>query len=122
MMGDGYVVFPEDGQVKAPEDGQVIFVFPSRHAIGLKTEDGMGYLLHIGVDTVKLDGQGFTVYVTDGQAVKKGDLLMKFDLEYIRANAASEACMAVFTGLKEGQEIHMARTGEVKALDEIAWY
>ncbi len=122
MMGDGYVVFPEDGQVKAPEDGQVIFVFPSRHAIGLKTEDGMEYLLHIGVDTVKLDGQGFTVYVTDGQTVKKGDLLMEFDLEYIRANAASEACMAVFTGLKEGQEIHMERTGEVKALDEIAWY
>ena len=122
MMGDGYVVFPEDGQVKAPEDGQVLFVFPSRHAIGLKTEDGMEYLLHIGVDTVKLDGKGFQVFVADGQKVKKGDLLMEFDLEYIRANAASEACMAVFTGLKEGQEIHMERTGAVKALDEIAWY
>ena len=121
MMGDGYVVFPEDGQVKAPEDGQVLFVFPSRHAIGLKTEDGMEYLLHIGVDTVKLDGKGFQVFVADGQKVKKGDLLMEFDLEYIRANAASEACMAVFTGLKEGQEIHMERTGAVKALDENAW-
>ena len=66
MMGDGYVVFPEDGQVKAPEDGQVLFVFPSRHAIGLKTEDGMEYLLHIGVDTVKLDGKGFQVFVADG--------------------------------------------------------
>ena len=71
MMGDGYVVFPEDGQVKAPEDGQVLFVFPSRHAIGLKTEDGMEYLLHIGVDTVKLDGKGFQVFVADGQKVKK---------------------------------------------------
>src|SRR5699024_2624659 len=78
MMGDGYVVFPEDGQVKAPEDGQVLFVFPSRHAIGLKTEDGMEYLLHIGVDTVKLDGKGFQVFVADGQKVKKGDLLMEF--------------------------------------------
>ena len=82
----------------------------------------MEYLLHIGVDTVKLDGKGFQVFVADGQKVKKGDLLMEFDLEYIRANAASEACMAVFTGLKEGQEIHMERTGAVKALDEIAWY
>ena len=57
MMGDGFVVFPEDGQVLAPEDGQVVFVFPSKHAIGLKTADGIEYLLHIGVDTVKLDGK-----------------------------------------------------------------
>lgn len=122
MMGDGYVVLPSDGQVVMPEDGEVIFVFPSRHAIGLKTADGMEYLLHIGVDTVKLDGKGFEVFVQDGQKVKKGQLLMKFDLDYIRANAASDACMAVFTGLSEGQSVHMERTGQVNALDEIAWY
>ena len=121
-MGDGYMVTPEDGQVLAPEDGEVLFVFPSKHAIGLKTGDGMEYLLHIGVDTVKLDGKGFETFVTDGQKVKKGQKLMEFDLEYIKANAASEACMAVFTGLTEGREIHMVKTGEVRALDEIGWY
>lgn len=121
-MGDGYMVIPADGQVLAPEDGQVLFVFPSRHAIGLKTEDGMEYLLHIGVDTVKLDGKGFETFVTDGEKVKKGQKLMEFDLEYIKANAVSEACMAVFTGLTEGREIHMVKTGEVRALDEIGWY
>ena len=114
MMGDGYVV--------KPSDGEVMFVFPSKHAIGLKTADGMEYLLHIGVDTVKLDGTGFEVFVQDGQKVSKGQLLMKFDLDYIRANAASDACMAVFTGLSEGQSVHMERTGQVNALDEIAWY
>ncbi len=122
MMGDGYVVKPSDGQVVMPEDGEVMFVFPSKHAIGLKTADGMEYLLHIGVDTVKLDGTGFEVFVQDGQKVSKGQLLMKFDLDYIRANAASDACMAVFTGLSEGQSVHMERTGQVNALDEIAWY
>ena len=122
MMGDGYVVKPTDGQVVMPEDGEIMFVFPSKHAIGLKTEDGMEYLLHIGVDTVKLDGKGFEVFVQDGQKVKRGQLLMKFDLDYIRANAASDACMAVFTGLSEGQSVHMERAGQVNALDEIAWY
>lgn len=121
-MGDGYMVIPSDGEVVAPEDCEIVFVFPSKHAIGLRNEDGMEYLLHIGVDTVKLDGKGFETFITDGQKVKKGDLLMRFDLEYIKANASSEACMAVFTGLKEGQEIHMDKTGNVKALDEIAWY
>lgn len=122
MMGDGYVVKPSDGQVVMPEDGEVMFVFPSKHAIGLKTADGMEYLLHIGVDTVKLDGTGFEVFVQDGQKVSKGQLLMKFDLDYIRANAASDACMAVFTGLSEGQSVNMECAGQVSALDEIAWY
>lgn len=121
-MGDGYMVMPASGEVKVPEDGEVMFVFPTKHAIGLKTEDGMEYLLHIGVDTVKLDGKGFETFVQDGQKVKRGDLLMKFDRDYIRENAASEACIAIFTGLKEGQEIHLETTGDVNVLDEIAWY
>lgn len=122
MMGDGYVVMPENGRVVAPEDGEVMFVFPAKHAVGLRTADGMEYLLHIGVDTVKLDGEGFEVFVQDGQKVRRGDRIMEFDLETIRSRAASDACMAVFTGLKEGQSIHMERTGRVQALDEIAWY
>lgn len=122
MMGDGYLVMPTDGDVVAPEDGEVMFVFPTKHAVGLKMEDGTEYLLHIGVDTVKLDGNGFETFVSDGQKVKKGDLLLRFDLEYIREHAASEACMAVFTGLTQGQEIHMAKTGTVSALEEIAWF
>lgn len=120
MMGDGYMVWPADGHVAAPEDGQVVFVFPTKHAIGLKTEDGVEYLLHIGIDTVKLDGKGFEVYVKDGDLVKKGDKLMSFDLQYIKEHAQSEACIAVFTSLKEGEEILVQNPGPVKALDTVA--
>lgn len=119
MMGDGFVVFPEDGQVLAPEDGQVVFVFPSKHAIGLKTADGIEYLLHIGVDTVKLDGKGFEVFVKDGDEIKKGDKLMEFDLQYIKEHATSDACMVIYTGLTEGQEIRVDAAGNVKTLDRV---
>lgn len=121
-MGDGYMVEPSDGEVFAPEDCEVMFVFPTKHAIGLRGTGGMEYLLHVGVDTVKLAGQGFETFVTDGQMVKKGERLMHFDLEYIKEHAASDSCMVVFTGLKNGQEIHLLKEEEIKALDEIAWY
>ena len=120
MMGDGYVVFPSEGVVYAPEDCEISFVFPSKHALGLRTEDGLEYLLHIGVDTVKLEGKGFEVFVQENDKVKKGDKLMEFDIEYIKEHAKSEACIGVFTSLEEGQEIVMKAEGEIRALDEIA--
>ena len=120
MMGDGYVVFPSEGVVYAPEDCEISFVFPSKHALGLRTEDGLEYLLHIGVDTVKLEGKGFEVFVQENDKVKKGDILMEFDIEYIKEHAKSEACIGVFTSLEEGQEIVMKAEGEIRALDEIA--
>ena len=120
MMGDGYVVFPSEGIVYAPEDCEISFVFPSKHALGLRTEDGLEYLLHIGVDTVKLEGKGFKVFVQENDKVKKGDKLMEFDIEYIKEHAKSEACIGVFTSLEEGQEIVMKAEGEIEALEEIA--
>ena len=121
-MGDGYMVMPEDGTVVAPEDGTVLFVFPSKHAIGMKAADGTEYLLHIGVDTVKLDGKGFEVFVTDGQQVHQGDKLMEFDLSFIREHAASEACMVIFTGLTSADSLNLTKEGMVdrlKAIGEI---
>ena len=120
MMGDGYVVFPSEGIVYAPEDCEISFVFPSKHALGLRTEDGLEYLLHIGVDTVKLEGKGFEVFVRENDKVKKGDKLMEFDIEYIKEHAKSEACIGVFTSLEEGQEIVMKAEGEIEALEKIA--
>ena len=118
-MGDGYMVMPEDGTVVAPEDGTVLFVFPSKHAIGMKAADGTEYLLHIGVDTVKLDGKGFEVFVTDGQQVHQGDKLMEFDLSFIREHAASEACMVIFTGLTSADSLNLTKEGMVNRLDAI---
>lgn len=105
LMGDGIVMFPKGNIVYAPADATIETVFPTKHAIGLKTKEGTEILLHVGIDTVKLDGKGFTVFVNDGDTVKKGDKLMEVDLNYIAENAASTAIPMVFTNLEEGQEI-----------------
>ena len=120
MMGDGFFIYPSKGEVLAPDDGEVVFVFDTKHAIGMKSADGTEYLLHIGVDTVALGGKGFNVFVESGQQVKKGDKLMEFDIDYIREHAKSDACLVIFTGLPEGTSIEMTATGEVAALDPVA--
>ncbi len=116
-MGDGYFVIPTKGELVAPEDGEIAMVFDTKHAIGMKTKDGIEYLFHVGVDTVKLGGKGFETFVEAGQQVKKGDLLMKFDIDYIKKNAPSDAAMVILTG---GQMVTMDKTGNVNALDEVA--
>ncbi|XOQ26714.1 MAG: PTS system, glucose-like IIB component [Mitsuokella multacida] len=120
MMGDGFFVYPTDETVYAPADGEVVFVFDTKHAIGMKATDGTEYLLHIGVDTVNLGGKGFEVFVEAGQKVKKGDKLMHFDDAYIKEHAKSDACLVIFTGLQEGQSISMEKQGNVEALAEVA--
>ncbi|MBQ1931483.1 MAG: PTS transporter subunit EIIC [Lachnospiraceae bacterium] len=116
IMGDGYVVLPENGEVVAPEDCEVVMVFPTGHALGLRAADGLEYLIHIGVDTVKLDGKGFTTHISEGDFVKRGDKLVSFDLQYIRENAASDAVMVVLTSLKEGEEVVVKTAERVEAL------
>ena len=86
----------------------------------MKAADGTEYLLHIGVDTVALGGKGFEVFVENGQKVKKGDKLMRFDDAYIKENAKSDACLVIFTGLAEGQSVTMTANGKVQALDKVA--
>ena len=118
MNGDGFMVKPADGDVFAPADSTVGFIFETKHALGLTTKDGTEYLLHIGIDTVNLKGNGFTVYVTEGQEVKKGDKLLAFDTDYVKANAPSDACLCVFTDLPEGKEVTLLKAGRVKALED----
>ncbi len=120
MMGDGYIVRPENGVVYAPEDAEVSFVFPSKHAVGLLSDDGVEYLIHVGVDTVNLNGNGFETFVKDGDRVKKGDKLIEFDIQYIREHAKSDECIIVFTSLQEGEEIRLTHPGSVAQLDEAA--
>lgn len=120
MMGDGYLIRPEEGMAYAPEDATVSFVFPSKHAVGLMSDDGTEYLLHIGVDTVNLNGEGFETFVKDGDHVKKGDKLIGFDIEYIREHAKADECMIVFTSLQEGEEIRLVKSGKVSKLEETA--
>ena len=119
MMGEGMVVTPTEACVYAPADGEVAFVFETKHAIGFATESGMEMLLHMGIDTVKLKGEGFEVLVTDGQKVKKGDLLMKLDIPYLKENVPSLCSPVLCTELEDNQRIHVLAHGEVKAGDPL---
>lgn len=115
MMGDGAVVTPQDALITAPEDGEVVFVFDTKHAIGFLTDGGLSMLLHIGIDTVKLEGKGFEVLVENGQKVKKGDPMMRLDLSYLSENAPSLASPVLCTELEDNQKIRLLKEGEIKA-------
>ena len=105
MMGDGAVVTPEDPYVRAPEDGEVAFVFDTKHAIGFVTDSGVSLLIHVGIDTVKLNGEGFEALVESGQTVKKGDPMLKLDLEYLKTHASE------FPGKIENKNVSKQKTG-----------
>ena len=115
MMGDGAVVTPEDPFVRAPEDGEVAFVFDTKHAIGFITDSGISLLIHVGIDTVKLNGGGFEALVESGQTVKKWYPMLKLDLEYLKANAPSVTSPVLCTELEDNQRIHLLHEGQIKA-------
>lgn len=115
MMGDGAVVTPTEGTVYAPADGEVEFIFDTKHAIGFQTDSGIPMLLHMGIDTVKLEGKGFEILVTEGQKVKKGEPMMKLDLEFLSANAPSITSPILDTEPEDNQRIRLLANGEIKA-------
>lgn len=115
MMGDGTGVTPTEAEIVAPEDGVVAFVFETKHALGFQTDSGLEMLLHIGIDTVALNGQGFEVFVKNGQSVKKGELLMKIDISYLTEHAPSLCSPVLCTDLKENQKVRLLAKGKVKA-------
>lgn len=119
MMGDGIVIFPKDGQVVAPFDGKVTMIFPSKHAIGLTSKDGVELLIHYGLDTVNLNGEGFEVFVEVGQAISKGDRLLTANNTLIEENGYSTAVPVVFTALADNQSIEIVKSGEVNQGDKI---
>ncbi|WP_100372562.1 PTS sugar transporter subunit IIA [Bacillus sp. FJAT-45037] len=97
MMGDGIAIEPTSGKVVAPVAGEIMQVFPTKHAIGIKTTGGAEVLLHIGLETVNMKGEGFTTHVKEGDKVKVGDALVDFDLELVKEKAASIITPMVIT-------------------------
>ena len=93
----GFVITPLDTKVYAPFDGTVRFTFSTKHALGLVADNGLEAVIHVGIDTVKLRGEGFVTYYTDGQAVKAGDLLLEFDPAVIKAAGLSDNVIVFFT-------------------------
>lgn len=97
MMGEGIAIEPSKGEVVAPCAGKVVQVAPTKHAIGIETETGEEILIHVGLDTVNLKGEGFTVKVNENDEIKQGDLLIEFDLDFITNNAPSIITPMVIT-------------------------
>ncbi|MBS4196295.1 N-acetylglucosamine-specific PTS transporter subunit IIBC [Lederbergia citri] len=111
MMGDGFAIIPEKGTVVSPVDGEILNVFPTKHAIGIQSSQGYEILIHVGIDTVNLKGEGFTIHVNDGEHVSKGQELLTFDLDYIKKHATSEITPIIFTNLTK---LNVRKQGKVE--------
>ncbi|WP_419888139.1 PTS sugar transporter subunit IIA [Neobacillus niacini] len=105
MIGDGFAVNPTNGTVVAPVDGEVISVFPTKHAVSIKSTDGREILIHVGLETVSLNGEGFTSFVSDGQRVQKGQKLLEADFELIKEKVPSIITPVIFTNLAEDEKV-----------------
>lgn len=118
-MGEGVAVEPSEGVLHAPADGKVVMTFPTGHAIGMKTSDGAEILMHIGMDTVNLQGHGFETLVAKGDEVKAGDELVKFDIDAIQAKGYVVTTPIVVTNSKDYEKITVVSQGKVKVGQEI---
>lgn len=120
MMGDGFAVEPENGKIYSPVAGTVTSVFPSKHAIGLVTDDGLEVLVHIGLETVSLEGKPFEVHVSEGQKVAAGDLLVTADLEAIKEAGRETSTIVVFTNAAAIKSVTVEKLGQASAKTVVA--
>ena len=120
MMGDGFAVEPENGHIVSPVAGKVTSVFPTKHALGLVTDNGLEVLVHIGLDTVSLEGKPFEVKVTEGQTVAAGDLLVEADLDAIREAGRETSTIVVFTNADAIKSVNVEHTGKLAANAPVA--
>ena len=114
MMGDGAAVLPTDPVVCAPEDGEVLFIFDTKHAVGYAMDNGISVLIHVGIDTVKLEGKGFEILTEQGAKLKKGDPIMRLDLDYLKEHAPSVMSPILCTELTDNQKISLLKEGEIE--------
>lgn len=115
MIGDGFAVEPIDGIIVAPADGEIVTLFPTKHAIGMKTTNGTELLIHVGIDTVKLDGKGFETLVSEKDKIKQGQPLLRVNLDYIKENATSIMTPVVFTSLPDTKTLEVQINQGAKA-------
>lgn len=119
MLGQGIAIEPTDGQVLSPVDGVVTSVFPTKHAIGVTSDDGVEILIHIGMDTVSLNGEGFESFVKQNNRVHKGDLMLRVDLDKIKAAGLSAITPIVVTNSNSYQVVKIAANNQVSKGDLI---
>lgn len=116
LLGDGFAVVPSNGIIKAPADGKVESVYDTGHAVGITTKKGTEFMIHVGIDTVELAGEGFEILVSNGQEVKRGDSLIQVDLEVLKRKQKDPTVMVIFTG--GGQVLEVASESPVQACKE----
>lgn len=111
-LGDGFGIFPIESDVYSPVEGKVVSVFPTKHAISIVTKNGVELLVHMGIDTVELNGQGFDILVEENQKITQNTLLAKMDLEYIKNKQKQTDIMIIFTDL--GNKTLTIRHGDMQ--------
>lgn len=119
MMGKGCAIIPEEGKVYAPFDGKVVGLLDSHHAVGMESTDGVEVLIHVGMDTVKLNGRCFTIHVEEGEQVKKGQLLLEFDIPGIQEAGYEVTTPVIITNSDEFSDVQMKAEGQVTVGTEI---
>ncbi len=120
-MGDGIAIQPSEGKLYAPLSGVVQALFPTGHAIAITGDNGIGVMLHIGIDTVELEGNGFTPHVKQEDRVEKGQLLITFDIEKIRAKGYEVTTMIVLPESEELGEIKKRESGTISPQEKLLW-
>lgn len=118
-LGDGAAIEPTEGKVTAPFDGTVVSMFDTLHAIGLESTDGLEVLIHVGIDTVSLGGKGFKAYVKEGDSIKKGDLLLEFDIDYIKKQGLQTITPVLITDMDSVASIQVTEKKEVQRGDHL---
>ena len=121
MMGDGFAVEPTEHNIYSPISGKVISIFPTKHAIGLQTDTGIDVLVHMGINTVEVAGDVFTLHVSEGQTIEAGDLIAEMDLQAIKAEGKETTVIVVFTNGEKVKTYQLNATGQLPARTEIGY-
>ncbi|MEH7441561.1 PTS glucose transporter subunit IIA [Bacillus sp. JJ1122] len=114
MMGDGIAIEPSDGIVVSPVDGEIMQIFPTKHAVGIRAKNGAEILIHIGLETVSLKGEGFETHVQQGDFVKAGDKLVSFDMATISEKAKSTVTPIIITNTDQAASLNLLTEGKVE--------
>ncbi|WP_342046412.1 PTS sugar transporter subunit IIA [Bacillus sp. OTU530] len=119
LVGEGIAIIPEEGKVVSPINGEVTMVFPTKHAIGLLSEKGLEVLIHIGIETVTMGGDGFVAHVKTGDKVKVGDLLIEFSMDLVKEKAKSTTSPIIITNFDRIDHLELGSSKSVKMEESI---
>lgn len=119
LIGDGIAIEPTDNILYSPVNGEIIQIFPTLHAIGIITKEGVEVLIHLGIDTVELKGEGFTSFIEKGQQVNIGDKLLQIDWDYVKDKASSTMTPIIITNMERINKIKILKLGEIQAGDDL---